>query len=104
MPGSKIYARGFKNRDTAWVEYLLGFEIIVPVACVYSCAASAPYSMDFARGGQSQSLGVITILWVDMHQSCIFVHSIPAVAEDSTSAVGYLPLELQSNEQDLRRE
>ena len=55
-------------------------------------------------GGQSQSLGVITILWVDMHQSCIFVHNIPAVAEDSTSAVGYLPLELQSNEQDLRRE
>ena len=53
---------------------------------------------------QSQSLGMITILWVDMHQSCIFVHSIPAVAEDSTSAVGYLPLELQSNEQDLRRE
>ena len=56
------------------------------------------------RGGQSQSLGVITILWVDMHQSCIFVHSIPAVAEDSTSVVGYLPLERQSNEQDLRRE
>lgn len=26
-----------------------------------------------------------------MHQSCIFVHSIPAAVEDSTSAVGYLP-------------
>ena len=50
VPGSKIYARGFKNRDTAWVEYLLGFEVIVPVVCVYSYAASAPYSMDFARG------------------------------------------------------
>ena len=53
VPGSKIYARGFKNRDTAWVEYLLGFEIIVPVACVYSCAASALCSMDFARGGKA---------------------------------------------------
>ena len=58
VPGSKIYARGFKNRDTAWVEYLLGFEIIVPVACVCSCAASAPYSMDFARGGGKANLSV----------------------------------------------
>ena len=40
---------------------------------------------------ESQSLGMIIILWVDMRQSSIFVHSIPAVAEDSTSAVGYLP-------------
>ena len=86
------------------MEYPLGFEVIVLAVCAYSCAASAPYSMDFARGGESQSLGVITILWVDMHQSCIFAHSIPATAEGSTSVVGYLPLELQSNEQDLRRE
>ena len=53
VPGSKIYARGFKNRDTAWVEYPLGFEVIVLVVCVYSCAASAPYSMDFAKGGKA---------------------------------------------------
>ena len=53
---------------------------------------------------ESQSLGMIIILWVDIYQSSIFVHSIPAAVEDSTSAVGYLPLELQSNEQDLRRE
>ena len=50
MPGSKIYARGFKNRDTAWVEYLLGFEVIVLLVCVYFYAASTPCSMDFARG------------------------------------------------------
>ena len=53
VPGSKIYARGFKNRDTAWVEYPLGFEVIVLVVCVYSCAASAPYSMDFVKGGKA---------------------------------------------------
>ena len=56
------------------------------------------------EGRRGDSLGAVIALWVDMHQSSIFAHSIPAVAEDSTSAVGYLPLELQSNEQDLRRE
>ena len=56
------------------------------------------------EGRRGDSHGVVIALWVDMHQSCIFVHSIPAAVEDSTSAVGYLPLELLSNEQDLRRE
>ena len=56
------------------------------------------------EGRRGDSLSAGTALWVDMHQSSIFAHSIPAAVEDSTSAVGYLPLELQSNEQDLRRE
>ena len=47
VPGSKIYARGFKNRDTAWVEYLLGFEVILPVVCRFLCATSTPYSVVF---------------------------------------------------------
>ena len=47
VPGSKIYARGFKNRDPAWVEYLLGFEVILPVVCRFLCATSTPYSVVF---------------------------------------------------------
>ena len=56
------------------------------------------------EGRRGDSHGAVIALWVDMHQSSIFARSIPAAVEDSTSAVGYLPLELQSNEQDLRRE
>ena len=47
VPRSKIYARGFKNRDTAWVEYLLGFEVILPVVCRFLCATSTSYSVVF---------------------------------------------------------
>ncbi len=47
VPGSKIYARGFKNRDTAWVEYLLGFEVIPSVVCRFLCATSTSYSVVF---------------------------------------------------------
>ena len=47
VPGSKIYARGFKNRDTTWGEYLFGFEVIQPVVCRFLCATSTPYSVVF---------------------------------------------------------
>ena len=47
VPGSKIYVRGFKNRGAAWVEYLLGFEVILPVVCRFLCATSTPYSVAF---------------------------------------------------------
>ena len=47
MPGSKIYARGFKNRDTAWIEYLLGFEVIQPVVCRFLCTTSTSYLVAF---------------------------------------------------------
>ena len=47
MPGSKIYARGFKNRDTAWVEYLFGFEVISSEVCRFLCATSTSYLVVF---------------------------------------------------------
>ena len=47
VPGSKIYARGFKNRDTAWVEYLLGFEVIPSEVYRFLCATSTSYSVVF---------------------------------------------------------
>ena len=47
VPGSKIYARGFKNRDTAWVEYLLCFEVILPVVYRFLCTTSTSYLVVF---------------------------------------------------------
>ena len=47
VSGSKIYTRRFKNRDTAWVEYPLGFEVILPVVCRFLCATSTSYSVVF---------------------------------------------------------
>ena len=47
MPGSKIYARGFKNRDTTWGEYLFGFEVIQPVVCRFLCTTSTSYLVAF---------------------------------------------------------
>ena len=47
VPGSKIYARGFKNRDTTWGEYLFGFEVIQPVVCRFLCTTSTSYSVVF---------------------------------------------------------
>ena len=47
VPGSKIYARGFKNRDTAWVEYLFGFEVISSEVCRFLCATSTSYLVVF---------------------------------------------------------
>ena len=52
VPGSKIYARGFKNRDTAWVEYLLGFEIIVLVAVFIPALLLLPI-LWILRGGKA---------------------------------------------------
>ena len=47
MPGSKIYVRGFKNRNTTSGEYLFGFEVILSVVCRFLCATSTPYSVVF---------------------------------------------------------
>ena len=62
VPGSKIYARGFKNRDTAWVEHLLGFEVIPSEVYRFLCATSTSYSVVFGvaflRAGE-----VILLVW-----------------------------------------
>ena len=62
VPGSKIYARGFKNRDTAWVEYLFGFEVISSEVYRFLCATSTSYSVVFGvaflRAGE-----VILLVW-----------------------------------------
>ena len=47
VPRSKIYARGFKNRDTAWVEYLFGFEVISSEVYRFLCATSTSYLVVF---------------------------------------------------------
>ena len=47
VSGSKIYARGFKNRNTIWGEYLFGFEVIPSEVYRFLCAASTPYSVVF---------------------------------------------------------
>ena len=47
VPGSKIYARGFKNRYTEREGYFLDFEGIVRVAYRFLCAASTLYSVVF---------------------------------------------------------
>ena len=47
VPGSKIYARRFKNRNTTWGEYLFGFEVIQPVVCRFLRATSTSYSVVF---------------------------------------------------------
>ena len=47
MPGSKIYARGFKNRNTTSGEYLFGFEVIPSEVYRFLCATSTSYSVVF---------------------------------------------------------